>query len=94
MYSGPLLGTIDVRGGGLATANEDGEVRLVIVLGEFFLHELHQLVPETEDDVQREGDHAMVQEGEDGRVHHALVVGTGPGRPLLLSLIRRGREVK
>ena len=62
----PLLGTIDGHGSGLAAANEDGEVRLVIVLGEFFLHELHQLVSKAEENVQGQGDHAIVQKRKNG----------------------------
>ena len=44
--------------------------------------------------MKRKGDYPIVQEGEDGRVHHALEVGAGPRGPLLLRLIGRGREVK
>jgi len=43
---------------------------MVLLLDEFVLHELHQLVSKSEEDVKREKYHAIVQEGEDGGGQH------------------------
>jgi len=78
LRGGPFLGTVDVRGSGLAIAHKDGEVGGVVALREFFCHELYQLISEPEKDVQRERHHPVVQEGENGCVHHALETVTRP----------------
>jgi len=47
----PLLSAVDVRGSRLAAAHEDGEVRSIVALRKLVLHEFHQLISETEEDV-------------------------------------------
>jgi len=94
LCGGPFLGAIDVRGGRLAVAHKDGEVRGVISLGEFVFHELYQLISKTEEDMQRERNDAIVQKGEKGRVHHAFKTATGPLRALRRSFVWWRREVK
>ena len=94
LSGGPLLSAVDVRRSRLAVADKDSEVGFVIALLEFVLHELYQLIPETEEDVKRKGDDAIVQKGENRCVHHALEAATGSVRPLRGSFLCWRREVE
>ena len=67
---------------------------MVLLLDELVLHEFHQLVSKSEEDVKRERDHAIVQEGENGGGHYALEPAAGPLRPLSRGLTRRSCEIE
>jgi len=72
-----LLGSVDVLGGRLVPPHEGVKGVRVIPSVQFLLYEVHQMISETEENVERERDNAIIQKGKNGGGQYTFEAPTG-----------------
>jgi len=89
-----LLGSVDVLRRRLVPLHKGLKGAKVISSVQFLFHKVHQIIPETEEYVERERDNAIIQKGKKGGGQYTFKAPTGSLRPLRRGLPRRRREVE